>query len=116
MFIQQRRRNYGLPDEEPLPEKATPEEMAAQNPQIGLSLKPKGGLFKNYKWNSAQLKKRSQICDWGSVVLLVVIVAMIQFAAKIPAGAIAIPLVVVIGLQVYGFRIKARDKALGKAE
>lgn len=112
MLISDRRKNYHLPDVEPLPEKATDDEIRSQDkPQMGIAVKKP--RFRSYNWNNQQLKKRSQICDWASLAMLVAIVLMMQFMASVPAFAVVIPLILAAGLQMYGFKIKARDKAIG---
>jgi len=113
LFIQERRKNYHLPDRDPVPEKATPEEIQAQdNPQRGIAIKrPRFG--RSYKWNSPQLKKKSQIYDWASLAMLVLVIVLMQFVKTVPAYGIVIPLIIAVGLQVYGFSIKKKDRIHG---
>jgi hypothetical protein len=67
-------------------------------------------LLKDYQWHSPKLKKKHQIFDWGSLVVLVIMFVGLKYYGQ----ESALLLIPIIGAQWYCFRIKAQDKELKK--
>lgn len=66
-------------------------------------------LMKDYKWNSQELKRKYQFCDFTALGLVVVILLLVKFIeGSMPY--IWITIACILLLEWYCFKVKKQDK------